>query len=217
MRAIGPSAPVGGALPNPQLDIYDGSGQLLGSNDNWQDAPNRLEIIASTIPPTHPLESAFLDLFPPGNYTAVVSGVNGGTGIGVVEAYDLDGSVDSQLANIATRGLVKTSDDVMIGGLIVVGDGPLKVIVRALGPSLPVEGKLLDPSLELYDGNGVLLQSNDNWRDTQQAEIETTTIPPPNNSESAVVTFLNPAAYTAIVRGVNDSTGVGLVEVYALP
>ncbi len=151
-------------------------------------------------------------------YTAIVRGVNNGTGIGVVEAYDLDRTVDSKLANISTRGFVQTGDNVLIGGFIVVGQDPLQVIVRALGPSLNVSGKLADPTLELRDGNGVLIRSNDNWRSDQQAEIIATGIPPANDLESAIVETLpaNGALYTAIVRGVNGTTGVAVVEVYAL-
>ena len=150
-------------------------------------------------------------------YTAIVRGVNNGTGIGVVEAYDLDRTVDSKLANISTRGFVQTGDDVLIGGLIVLGQNPLRVIVRAIGPSLPVPGALADPTLELHDGNGALIASNDNWRTGgQEAEIIATTIPPTNDLESAIVRNLAPGNYTAIVRGVNGTTGVALVEAYGL-
>ena len=135
-------------------------------------------------------------------------GVNNTTGIGLVEVYDLDRTVDSKLANISTRGLVQTGDNVMIGGFIVLGTDSQKVIVRAIGPSLPLAGKLADPTLDLYDGNGVLLASNDNWRDTQEAEIIATTIPPTNDAESAIVQTLAPVPlYTAIVRGKNGTTG----------
>jgi hypothetical protein len=216
VRAIGPSSGVEGALANPQLEMYDGEGVLFASNDNWQDAPNRQEIIDSTIPPSHPLESAFLATLPPGNYTAVVSGVAGGTGVGVVEAYDLDRGADSKLANIATRGVVKTGDNVMIGGLIILGERAQKVLIRAIGPSLPVDGKLVDPTLNLVDGNGDSLAFNNNWREDQQADIEATTIPPSNDLEAAVVATLAPGPYTAVVRGNGNGTGIGLVEVYAL-
>ena len=151
-------------------------------------------------------------------YTAIVRGVNNGTGIGLVEAYDLDRTVDSKLANISTRGFVQTGDNVLIGGLIVAGQDPsfLKVIVRAIGPSLPVPGALGDPTLELHDGNGALIASNDNWRSDQEAEIIATGIPPSNDLESAIVRNLAPGNYTAIVRGVNNTTGVALVEAYGL-
>jgi hypothetical protein len=147
-----------------------------------------------------------------------VRGVNNGTGIGVVEAYDLDQTVDSKLGNISTRGLVQTGDNVLIAGTIVLGRTSQNVIVRALGPSLTVSGKLADPTLELRDQNGGLIRSNDNWRTDQEAEIIATGIPPTNDLESAIVATLpaNGASYTAIVRGVNGTTGVAVVEVYAL-
>jgi hypothetical protein len=130
--------------------------------------------------------------------------------------YDLDRSVDSKLANISTRGTVQTEANVMIGGFIV-QNGSQKVIARALGPSLSVDGKLADPFLELHDGNGALLQGDDNWRTGgQEAEIIATSVPPTNDFESAIVRTLPAGNYTAIVRGVNNATGVALVEVYAL-
>ena len=142
--------------------------------------------------------------------------MNDGTGIALVEVYDLDQTVDSQLANISTRGLVQTGDNVLIGGLIVLGQNPLRVIVRAIGPSLPVPGALGDPTLELRDGNGGLVAANDNWRGDQEAEIIATTIPPANDLESAIVRNLAPGNYTSIVRGVNNTTGVAVVEAYDL-
>jgi hypothetical protein len=215
LRAVGPSLDVTGALTNPQLEIYRGD-ELIAGNDNWREASNEQEIFDSTVAPSSELESAILTTLPPGVYTAIVSGVGGETGVGSVEAYDLDLTADSSFGNISTRGRVLTDANVMIGGVIVAGSTAQKVIVRAIGPSLGVIGQLEDPLLELYDREGNLLQSNDNWRDTQQAEIEATTIPPSNDLESSIVGTLPPALYTAIVRGVNDSTGVALVEVYAL-
>jgi N-acetylneuraminic acid mutarotase len=216
LRAIGPSLPVPGALANPLLELYDGSGHLLVANDNWPDAPNEQEIVESAIPPSHPLEAAILTTVATGNYTAIVRGENGSTGIALVEAYDLEAGSDSQLANISTRGLVQTDDNVLIGGLILAGQEARRVIVRAIGPSLAVPGALADPALELRDGNGGLLAANDNWRTSQEAEIIATTIPPSHDLEAAVVQTLPPANYTAIVRGQNAATGVALVEAYAL-
>lgn len=215
-RAVGPSLGIGGALGDPQLEIYNSAGELIASNNNWQDAPNRQEIIDSTVAPSHPLESAILGTLAPGAYTAVVTGVNDGTGVGLVEVYDLDRTAGSKLANISTRGLVQSGDDVMIGGTIVVGTDNQRVLIRALGPSLPVAGKLSDPTLELYDRNGLLLETNDNWRSDEEAAIIATTIPPTNDLESAIVRLVTPAPYTAIVRGANGATGIGLVEVYAV-
>ena len=216
VRALGPSLPMEDKLDDPILELYDGSGQLLESNDDWRNAANQQEITASTIPPPHDREAAILRTVAPGAYTAVVRGSGCGEGVGLVEVYDLGSGENSKLANISTRGRVQTGDDVMIGGLIVTGSGSQKVIVRGIGPSLPVEGHLLDPLLELYDAQGNVIQVNDNWRDDQEAEIIGTSIPPSEASESAIVTFLPPAAYTAVLRGVNDTTGVALVEAFAI-
>ena len=222
VRAIGPSLPIADKLANPILELFGSSG-LIESNDNWVDSANKQAIIDSTIPPTNDLESAIVRSVAPGNYTAIVRGVSSGTGIGVVEVYDLDPAANSKLANIATRGLVQTGDNVLIAGTIVVGQVPQKVIVRAIGPSLSVPGKLADPTLELHDASGTTIAANDNWKtrpdgSSQEAEVIATTIPPTNDLESAIVATLpaNNAQYTAIVRGVGGTTGIAVVEVYAL-
>jgi CSLREA domain-containing protein len=218
--AIGPSLPLADKLADPTLELYQAD-TLLDSNDNWGDSANKQAIIDSGVAPTNDLESAIVATLPANSsaYTAIVRGANNGTGIGVVQAYDLDRSVDSKLANISTRGLVQTGDDVLIAGTIVVGQAPQKVIVEALGPSLSVPGNLADPILELRDGNGALIDMNDNWIDSpnKQAIIDST-IPPTNDFESAIIATLpaGGAQYTAIVRGVNDTTGVAVVEVFAL-
>jgi hypothetical protein len=220
LRANGPSLPLSDRLADPILELHDSSGQTIATNDNWMDAPNRQEIIDSTLPPSNGLESAILMNLAPGAYTATVRGTNNGTGIAAIEAYDLEQAVDSRLANISTRGFVDTGDNVMIGGTIIRGTIPAKVLIRAIGPSLTnagVANALQDPTLELRDGNGVLLASNDNWRSDQEAEIIATTIAPTNDLESAILRSLPPGAYTAVVRGKNDSTGVALVEAYQLP
>jgi hypothetical protein len=219
IRGIGPSLAVADRLADPILELRDASGTLLDSNDNWFDSPNRQAILDSTIPPSHNLEAAIVATLAAYNhgYTAIVRGKDDGTGIGVVEAYDLDGSGGSELANIATRGLVETGDNVLIAGTIVLGDATRKVIVRAIGPSLPIVGKLENPTLELRDGNGAVVEANDDWGSSPNKQaIMDSTIPPANNLESAIVRTLAPANYTAIVRGVNDSIGIGVVEVYAL-
>jgi hypothetical protein len=219
VRAIGPSLSsfFPGVITDPILELRDSSGGLIASNDNWR-SDHEAEIIATTVPPSNDLESAIVATLPANNssYTAIVRGANNGTGIGVVEAYDLDHTVDSKLGNISTRGLVQMGDNVMIGGLIVLGQDPLRVIVRAIGPSLPVPGPLGDPTLELHDGNGALIASNDNWRSDQEADIIATGVPPSNDLEAAIVRNLTPGNYTAIVRGVNNATGVAVVEAYGL-
>jgi CSLREA domain-containing protein len=217
IRGLGPSLPVGGALGNPILELYSGK-TLLETNDNWADSPQKQAIIATTIPPKNNLESAIVRTLPANNaaYTAIVRGLNRGTGVGQVEVYDLDEKANSQLANISTRGLVQTGDNAMIGGFIVL-NGNQKVIVRAIGPSLPVSGALQDPVLELHNVNGAVVQMNDNWRaGGQEAEIIATTVPPSDDRESAIVRTLAPGNYTAVVRGVNNTTGVALVEVFVL-
>jgi hypothetical protein len=221
LRGIGPSLAgfgVEGALPDPSLELYDSTG-LLVSNDNWKET-QQAEIGATGIPPTNDSESAIVASLPANgaSYTVVLRGAGNRTGIGLVEAYDLDSTVDSQLANISTRAFVQIGDNVLIAGTIITGDAPQKVLVRAIGPSLPFAGTLSDPTLELRDGNGVLIAVNDNWRTSQEAEILATTIPPANDFESAIVATLpaKGASYTAIVRGVSNTTGIAVVEVYAL-
>jgi hypothetical protein len=216
VRAIGPSLPLSGSLADPVLDLYDSAGHLLVSNDNWGDAPNSQDITNSGIAPTNRLESAILMSLTPGAYTAIVRGANSSTGIALIEAYAVDSNPNSSLANISSRGLVESGDNVMIGGFIIVGANPRSVLVRAIGPSLPLSGTLSDPMLELHDANGILLASNDNWRDTQQAEIAATGIPPSNDAEAAIFEPLSPGPYTAVVRGKNNSAGVALVEIYSL-
>jgi hypothetical protein len=224
IRAIGPSlAPgVSNVLADPILELREG-GTLLGSNDNWED--NQSYAIRDTqIPPINNLESAILAFLSPGAYTATVRGKNSTTGNALVEVYDLGIAAfeprgDARLANISTRGTVLTGDNVIIGGFFVRPETPAtstRVVVRAIGPSLPVPGALGDPTLELHDGNGGLIDANDNWRSDHEAEIIATTIPPSNDLESAIVGNLMPGPYTAIVQGSGGSTGVALVEVYAL-
>jgi len=216
VRGLGPSLPVPGALADPVLELHDGSGQTIATNDDWGTAENVQEITQSGIAPTNSRESAILATLAPGSYTAIVKGAGNTTGVGLVEAYDLNTHASAKLANISTRGFVQTGESVMIGGLIAVGQGSENVLVRALGPSLALPNRLSDPTLELRDSNGVLIASNDNWRDTQEAAIQATGIPPSDDHESAILTTLTPASYTAILRGANETSGVALVEVYSL-
>jgi uncharacterized Zn-binding protein involved in type VI secretion len=222
VRAIGPSLinhGITNPLQNPTLELHDHTGAVIASNDNWMNAPNKQEIIDSGLAPSNNLESAILRSLNPGAYTAIVRGVNNGTGIALVEAYDLDSATASKLGNISTRALVQTGDNVMIGGLIITGPGQKNVIVRAIGPSLAQHGitnPLADPTLELHNGNGAPIAFNDNWKDTQQAQIQATGLAPTNDKESAIVRTLAPGNYTAIVRGKNNTIGVALVEVYGL-
>jgi hypothetical protein len=221
VRGIGTSLPFSDKLANPTLELRDSANGVLSSNDDWVNSANKQAIIDSTIPPANDLESAILSTLraESSSYTAVLRGASNGTGIGVVEVYDLDTSVNSRLANISTRGLVGTDDNVLIAGTILLGQPAQKVIVRAIGPSLPITGALANPTLELRDGNGALVRGNDDWRiGGQESDILATTIPPSNDLESAVVESLpaNGANYTAIVRGSGNTTGLAVVEIYRL-
>ena len=223
LRAIGPSLAASGVanvLADPVLELHD-SGGVIGSNDDWQSGSQAGEITASGLAPSDPRESAIIATLSPGSYTAVVSGSRDGQGVGLVEAYESDFN-GTRLVNISTRGRVGLSDEAMIGGFIVQGGNAKRVIARALGPSLatgtnPVVGALADPVLELRDGSGALVALNDNWINSPQyAEIVASTVPPPNTMESAIIATCGPGSYTAIVRGVNNASGVGLVDVYDL-
>jgi hypothetical protein len=205
---------VEGRLEDPALELFDANGFVAVNND-WREAPNAQEIIDSTIPPTNDREAAILRNVAPGAYTAVVHGIGDTEGTGLFEVYDLGPKQPSQLANISTRGVVRTGNDVMIGGFIVLASDVQGVIVRALGPSLPVAGALADPLLEVYNSNGDLVAANNNWRDGQATELAASGIAPTNDLEAALVAQAPAGAYTAIVRGNDGGSGVGLVEAYA--
>ena len=232
VRAIGPSlikAGVSTALPDTTLELRDSNGKVY-TNDNWRTPDpgqpgQEAEIIATTVPPSDDRESAIIATVSAGNTTAIVRGKSGAAGIGLVEVYDIDTASAAQVVNISTRGRVETDNDVMIGGVIVFSPNPSRVIVRAMGPSLAnagLQNVLQDPQLELYDGNGTLIVSNDDWKvrdssqTSQQTEIEETTIPPGDPRESALRATLDPGNYTALVRGKGRTTGLALVEVYRL-
>lgn len=214
LRALGPSLSLPGALADPTLELHS-TDALIASNDNWQ-SEQKAEIIATGIPPASANESAIVATLDPGAYTAIVKGAAGGHGLALIEVYDLDGTSDSNLPNISTRGVVGKDDNVLIGGFIILGGESARVLMRALGPSLPVSGTLTDPTLELHDGNGMVIASNGDWRSDQEFAIQATGLPPTRDAESAIVSTLAPGSYTAIVRGKDNSTGVGLVEVYRL-
>jgi hypothetical protein len=228
VRGLGPSLQAAGVtnpLSDPLLELR-GPNNLLITNDNWQQANNTSDI-PNGFQPTDPRESVVIATLPIGsgglsNCTAILRGAHGETGIGLAEAYDLQ-ATSGQFANISTRGFIDTGDNVMIGGFILGGSAHgSRVLVRAIGPSLPVSGALADPTLELHNSQGTKIASNDNWKvddsggQSPEAAIRATTIPPTNDLESAILKTLAPGAYTAIVAGKNASTGVGLVEAYNL-
>jgi hypothetical protein len=223
LRAIGPSLAqlgVPNVLADPVLELH-GPGGFVTINDNWRDDPvQQAAILATGIPPTNNLESAIDATLNPGAYTAVVRGKNDTSGVALVEIYDLSQAVLAKLANISTRALVGTGDNIVIAGFTLGGhNGNGRVVVRGLGPSLVALGMpnaLADPTLELRDGNGALLASNNNWQDNpaQMAELMGAGLAPGNPLESAIAATLPPGLYTALLAGLNNGAGIGLVEVY---
>ncbi|HEY2713530.1 MAG TPA: beta-galactosidase [Chthoniobacterales bacterium] len=222
LRALAPSLAIDGTtalLADPILELHKPDGSVV-TNDNWRDTQEE-EIIETQLAPANNLESAIVATLDPGAYTAIVRGKNGGTGVALIEAYDLDQTASSHLGNISTRGLVGTHNNVMIGGFILDGSAEAStIVVRGLGPTLSglgVADALSNPALELHDVQGALIGSDDDWKDSQQAEIEASGLAPTDDRESAILAVLSGGAYTAILRGTNNSTGVGLIEVYNLP
>jgi hypothetical protein len=222
IRGIGPSLATFGItdpLSDPTLELNAGDGTLIAANDNWQQNSNAAEIITTGVAPANPNESALLLSVAPGSYTAVLRGKDGSTGIGLLEVYDLDADGPAKVVNISTRGFVLTGENVMIGGLIVAGNTPSQLVLRGIGPSLGsfgVPDVLADPLLELRDGNGVLIQANNDWRDAQETALENSGLAPSDDHESAILASLAPGNYTVTVKGADGGTGNGLVEVYRL-
>lgn len=219
LRAIGPSLRELGvteALADPVLELYDSSGKLVAQNDNSSSlSPDR---IPAEFQPQNGHESFISVTLPKGSYTAVLRGAYGATGIGLFELYDLD-PASSQIVNISTRGEVGAGSEALIGGFIIGGAEPTKVIVRAIGPSLAtnkITNPLADPLLELYDGNGSLIYMNDNWRSTQAQQIIDSGVSPTDDREAAIIATLAPGSYTALLRDAAHSDGIALVEVYNL-
>jgi uncharacterized delta-60 repeat protein len=224
IRGIGPtlsSFGIPAPLSDPTLSLYDHTGALIVANDNWKDT-QQTQIQATGLAPPNDFEAAILISLSPGAYTAFLQGKAMTTGIGLAEVYDVDPNVNAKPTNVSARAFVGTGNDVLIGGTIIGGStGSLqRVLVRALGPTLASAGvasALADPTLSLRDGNGNVIANNDNWKDSQQADIAATGKAPPNDRESAILALLAPGNYTAIVAGKNGTTGVALIEFYNLP
>jgi endonuclease/exonuclease/phosphatase family metal-dependent hydrolase len=227
IRGIGPSLAAAGIskpLADPVVELYDGSGRAIATNDNWKQTQQQV-IEGSGLAPKSNLESAIMVTLPANNssYTAILRASGDGDGIGVIEVYDVAPGTGSKLANIATRGFVQTGDDIMIGGLIVgpVGGADAKVVVRAIGPSLSnfgIDGPLEDPTLDLINSSGTVLRSSDDWKEGgQDADLVALGLQPSDNREAALIEKVSPGNYTAIVRGKRNTTGVALVEVYNIP
>jgi hypothetical protein len=226
LRAIGPSLSqfgVPNALADPVLELHGPGAFATITNDNWRDDPvQEALILASGLAPTNNLESAIDVTLNSGAYTAVVRGKNNTSGVGLIEVFDLSQTVLAKLANISTRAFVSTGDDVVIAGFVLGGQsGNDRIVARGIGPSLTAVGvtnALPDPTLELRDENGALLIGNNDWQDdpVQAAILNAAGLAPANNLESALVATLPPGLYTALLAGLDNGTGVGVVEVYDL-
>ncbi|HXM29342.1 MAG TPA: DVUA0089 family protein, partial [Chthoniobacterales bacterium] len=225
LRALGPSLTgfgVSGTLSDPVLSLYNSSGTLLATNDDWQTDIGATFMEQNGFAPPNLAESGHLQTnLAPGAYTVVVTGKNGAQGISLAEVYEVPSpGLNSELGNVSGRGFVGTGDNVLISGFIIGDVGSGTVIVRALGPSLGsfgVSDPLSDPVLTIYDSNGALIATNDNWQDDiHSLDVQQNGLAPTNDLESAITLRLPAGAYTAIVGGANGATGNALVEVYHL-
>lgn len=222
VRGIGSSLTgfaAGAVLADPVIELFNAQGQSLGRNDNWADAPEAAQITAAGLAPRNAKEAALLRTLSAGSYTAIVSGRDGTSGIGLAEIFDVDpGSASSQLANLSGRGFVRTGDEILIGGLIVSGSTPQRVVTRAIGPDLSTAGvpnPLQDPSLEIRNSNGMLVLKNDNFPDANQvAELDQLGLKPNDARNSAIIETLPVGSYTALVTGVGGTTGIAIVEFF---
>jgi len=223
VRALGPSLTsygVAGALGDPIVELHDHTGAIIASNDNWKDT-QQSQIVATNLAPHDDHESAIVITLAPGAYTAIAHGVSNTSGVVLLEIYDLDPSANARLSNVSARGYVDLGDNVLIGGAILgAGNGGVNLVVaRALGPSLRsfgVQNAMQNPVLQLHNQQGTLLDSNDNWKDGNQQAIRDHGLAPSDDHEAAIFAVLPPGAYTAIVVGNNNTTGVALVEFYNL-
>jgi len=223
LRAIGPSLAQSGVpnvLADPVIELHGPGGFATVTNDNWRDDPvQEAAIIATGIPPSSNLEAAIDTTLLPGAYTAIVSGKNNTSGVALIEVYDLSPAVPAKLANISTRASVGTGSEIVIAGFILGGNnsGNDEVILRGLGGA-GVANPLLDPTLELRDANGALIGSDNDWQDdaATAAGLSSLGLAPPHTLDAAIMATLPPGLYTALLAGRNNSTGIGLVEVYDL-
>jgi T5SS/PEP-CTERM-associated repeat protein len=223
VRGLGPSLVNGGiaagdVLADPMLELRDETGTLITFNDNWIDSPDRQAIINSMLAPGDGDEAAIVATLDPGSYTAILRGTGSGTGLGIVEAYNLDPGPSSSLVNISTRGLVNTGNQVLIGGFII-DDQNASILLRGLGPSLEFAGvsnALANPALELHNSDGDTIAFNDDWLQSDEAIIRNAGLVPSFSEEAVIITTLGPGAFTAILRGRDAGTGVGLFEAYNL-
>ena len=223
LRVLGPSlrnSGLTGTLANPVLTLYNSAGSVIATDDDWQSDPGAAELTANGLAPGDPVEAATVQTLAPGSYTMVATGKEFGSGIGLVEVYDLSPESVSKLANISTRGAVGTADDVLISGFIVGDVANATVVIRSLGPSLTAFGvsdPLTNPTLTVYDANGVGIATNNDWQDDVNAfDISKNALAPSDPVEAATILYLPAGSYTTIVSGADGGSGVALVEVYDL-
>ncbi len=229
VRGIGPGLTqfgLAGALPDPQLRLFNGAGFQTNLNDDWGGGAGLAGAFAAVgafaLPATSK-DAALLVALNAGAYTAQIIST-AGTGTALVEAYDAEATATPvRLVNLSARTQVGTGDDVLIIGFVVTGNGPTTVLLRAVGPGLAqfgVGGVLTDPQLRLFAaGSETALHVNDNW-DSGLAPTFAATgafALPVSSKDAALLVTLQPGAYTAVVSGVNNATGVALVEVYEVP
>jgi hypothetical protein len=224
LRGMGPflaSFGVTNFLADPVLELRDSSSTLIRKNDNWKD--DQRSLIEGTIfQPTNDNESVIVASLSPGAYTALLTGKDQTTGVGLVEVYDNDAPASSQLGNISTRGFVQTGTNVMIGGFILGNNsGNTRVALRGRGPSLAQFGLspvLADPTLEVHNSNGDILISNDDWETdpVSAAQLVANGLAPSDPKESGIFTTLPPGQFTAILAGKDGGIGIGVVEIYDL-
>lgn len=220
VRGLGPSlkingVPIPGTLPDPVIELHRADGAIAAINNDWRDT-QQTEIQMTGLAPTDDREAAIVASLDSGTYTVVLSGRNDATGIGLVEAYDVEQTSPARLLNLAARGQVGTQNNVMIGGVILGGLDYARVLFRGLGPSIPVAGRLADPIIELHDRNGVTVGSNDDWRQNQSSEIQASGLAPTDDREAAIIGNFAPGLYTLVLRGKQNTTGIALVEAYKL-
>ena len=223
LRVLGPSLAQGGiagAAQDPSLSLYDSSGTKIAANDNWESDPREIELAANGLAPGDPSEAATVQTLAPGTYTVVASSKDNTAGVGLVEIYDLSTESSSRLANISSRGVIGAGDNVLIGGFIVGDVANATVILRALGPSLAssLSGETaVNPQLSVFDSNGVILATNDDWQDDLNApDVEQNGLAPGDPAEAAIVLHPPVGGYTVLVTDSGGSSGVGLLEVYDL-
>ena len=204
-------------LPDPFLQLFSSTGALIDSNNNWADH-NNAGLIPTVLQPSQPNEAAIYTTLGAGAYTAIVSGIDASTGVALVEIYEVDQGEPTRLGNISTRGVAGTGDNVLIGGLIISGDTSMTVAIRAIGSSIDPafvaeSDQLQDPQLQLFSGP-TQIEYNNNWQDAANSGDIPEGLRPTDPFESVILTTLAPGAYTAIVSGIGNTTGVGLVEVF---